>query len=316
MEMHQIRYFLAVAEELNFTRAAEKCHVAQPSLTRAIKLLEDELGGPLFHRERANTHLSELGKMVRPHLEQVFAQTQATKRLAQDFGKIKRVVLRVGVMCTIAPRHIIDLISNLQSKYQDVEIDVIDASARTLEARLLNGELEVALYANPANIHDERLHYVPLFREQFVVALPVGHPLTAQNGIRPADLNGIQYTNRVHCEFNGVAGPIWRNCGLDFKVACRSERDDWILAMVERGLGFTFLPESSLEQHPGVVARPLVEPEFWREVCLVTVRGRPHSPAVGALVHEAMRVPWFGKSAMAVSNRLSKTMIPEKQTPA
>ena len=68
MEMHQIRYFLAVADELNFTRAATKCNVSQPSLTRAIKLLEEELGGPLFHRERANTHLSELGQTVRPNL--------------------------------------------------------------------------------------------------------------------------------------------------------------------------------------------------------------------------------------------------------
>ena len=66
MEMQQVRYFLAVAEELNFTKAAEKCNVAQPSLTRAVKLLEGELGGPLFHRERANTHLSELGRMVQP----------------------------------------------------------------------------------------------------------------------------------------------------------------------------------------------------------------------------------------------------------
>lgn len=74
MEMHQIRYFLAVCEELNFTRAAERCNVAQPSLTRAIKLLEEELGGQLFHRERANTHLSELGRLVKPHLEEVFGR--------------------------------------------------------------------------------------------------------------------------------------------------------------------------------------------------------------------------------------------------
>ena len=86
MEMHQVRYFLAVAEELNFTRAAEKCHVAQPSLTRAIQLLEGELGGPLFHRERANTHLSELGRTVKPYLEQVYGQTLQAKRLAFDFS--------------------------------------------------------------------------------------------------------------------------------------------------------------------------------------------------------------------------------------
>src|SRR5262245_11508152 len=83
MEMHQIRYFLAVADELNFTRAAEKCNVAQPSLTRAIKLLEEELGGPLFHRERANTHLSELGRAVQPNLEQILVESQRAKTLAK-----------------------------------------------------------------------------------------------------------------------------------------------------------------------------------------------------------------------------------------
>src|SRR5436309_12589735 len=93
MEMHQIRYFLAVCDELNFTRAAEKCHVAQPSLTRAIKLLEDELGGALFHRERANTHLSELGRMVRPYLEQVHGQAQEAKRQALEFTRLRHTVL-------------------------------------------------------------------------------------------------------------------------------------------------------------------------------------------------------------------------------
>jgi LysR family transcriptional regulator, hydrogen peroxide-inducible genes activator len=71
MEMHQIRYFLALCEELNFTKAAERCNVAQPSLTRAIKLLEDEFGGALINRERTNTHLTELGRMMRPHLAEV-----------------------------------------------------------------------------------------------------------------------------------------------------------------------------------------------------------------------------------------------------
>jgi LysR family transcriptional regulator, hydrogen peroxide-inducible genes activator len=298
MEMHQVRYFLAVAAELNFTRAAEKCHVAQPSLTRAIKLLEEELGGPLFHRERANTHLSELGRMVKPHLEHVFHETQATKQLAREFTKLEHLRLKFGVMCTIAPSRLVDLIVAIRTKHASIEFEIVDADARGLEARLIGGELEVAIYANPANTHDERLHYIPLFREQFVFALPNGHRLAAQNGVRPADLVGIQYINRIHCEFNGVAGPVWRECGLDFKIACHSERDDWVLAMVANGLGFTFLPESCVRQRDDIIARPVIDPEFWRDVDLVTVRGRPHSPAVGALVREAMRVPWSGNSAM------------------
>src|SRR5918993_3827797 len=114
MEMHQIRYFLAVCEELNFTRAAERCNVAQPSLTRAIKLLEEELGGPLFHRERSNTHLSELGRMVKPYLEQVYDQAQEAKRQALEFTRLKKTSLKLGVMCTIQPNQLIELVSGLQ----------------------------------------------------------------------------------------------------------------------------------------------------------------------------------------------------------
>ena len=75
MEMHQVRYFLALAEELNFTRASERCNVTQPSLSRAIKLLEEELGGLLFHRERESTCLTDLGHMVLPHLQSVYDQS-------------------------------------------------------------------------------------------------------------------------------------------------------------------------------------------------------------------------------------------------
>jgi DNA-binding transcriptional LysR family regulator len=299
MEMHQIRYFLAVSEELNFTRAAERCNVAQPSLTRAIKLLEAELGGVLFHRERANTHLSELGRMVKPYLEKVYTEAQEAKRYASEFTKLKRTALKLGVMCTIAPNHLVDLVCGLQKRHPGIELEIADASAKQLEDRLLAGDLEVAIYCIPGKEPDERLHYLPLFREQFLVVLPQHHRLAAQNAVSPKDLNGEQYLNRISCEFYGYAGPIWREHGLTaWKTAYRSERDDWILAMIASGLGFGFMP-ASCATHPMVVARPMVDPEFWREVNLVTVRGRPHSPAVGALVREAMRTRWLGEPAIA-----------------
>jgi len=90
MELHQIRYFLALCEELNFTRAGERCNVAQSSLTRAIKALENELGGALFHRERANTHLSKLGQKVKPFLEQAYRHVEAAHRQADDFARLQR----------------------------------------------------------------------------------------------------------------------------------------------------------------------------------------------------------------------------------
>ena len=88
MEMQQIRYFLAVCSERNFTRASKLCRVSQPSLTRAIKLLEREFGGPLFRRERGDSPLTELGEIVRPHLSEIFAQSHSAKAHAHEFMSI------------------------------------------------------------------------------------------------------------------------------------------------------------------------------------------------------------------------------------
>jgi LysR family transcriptional regulator, hydrogen peroxide-inducible genes activator len=299
MEMHQVRYFLAVARELNFTRAAESCHVAQPSLTRAIKLLEEELGGPLFHRERLNTHLSELGRMVKPHLDQLWGEAQATKRLADGFRKMERSKLRLGVMCTIAPSQLVDLIVALQTRHPGVELDIIDDSARALNERLLAGQLEAALYCLAGRPDDERTHRLPLFQERMMIVINPAHRLAANNAIRVKDLHGERYLERIKCEFGGVAGAAFEEQGVQDETIYRCERDDWILAMAAAGLGYAFMPESSVT-HPGVVARPLVEPEFWREVSLVTVRGRPHTPALGAFVREAMRANWLGKAAIGL----------------
>jgi LysR family transcriptional regulator, hydrogen peroxide-inducible genes activator len=295
MEMHQIRYFLAVVQELNFTRAAEKCNVSQPSLTRAIKLLEDELGGPLFHRERANTHLSELGRIVRPHLEQLLKEAEQTRLAAQDFRQLKRTSLKLGIMCTVAPYQFVDLIAGVLFRHSGIELDLVDASGIELQDRLLSGDLEAAIYWLPEQEEDEktRLHRIPLFREQYMAVVNPRHRFAKANAVRAADLNGERYVCRVKCEWSGRAGAIWEARGADVAVVYRSERDDWILAMIAAGLGFGFLPEKSvahLRANSGVVARPIVEPEFWREPALVTVRGRPHSPAVGALVREAIKV--------------------------
>src|SRR5690348_15485897 len=87
MELHQIRYFLALSEELNFRRAARRCNVAQSSLSRAIRALEIELGGALFHRERAHSHLSTLGQRVYPFLAQAYAHVEGAKRRAESFAQ-------------------------------------------------------------------------------------------------------------------------------------------------------------------------------------------------------------------------------------
>ena len=301
MEMHQVRYFLAVAEELNFSRAAEKCNVSQPSLSRAIQLLEGEFGGQLFRREHSRTHLSDLGKMIRPHLETVYKAAKKAKELSRDVTKMQKTPFKLGIMSTISPNEIVDLIAALEARYEGLELRLCDASAADLRKRLLVGDLEVVIYALPGEEADERTHVQPLFSEQMVIAVNRQHRLANEVGFPVKELNGEHYIHRMNCEFAGYADHILQEKGVTCTPTFWSERDDWTLAMVAAGLGFAFMPANSVN-HPDVVGIPVIEPEFWRQVNLVTVRGRPYSPGVGALVREAMRKKWFGKRAIAVQS--------------
>src|SRR6266436_5903914 len=168
VEMHQIRYFLAVCETLNFTRAAEACNVSQPSLTRAIKGLEDELGGPLFRRERNNTHLTGLGEMMRPHLTQVLIETDAAKERAKSFAKLDDVELKLGMMCTIGPRRFVPFLQSFRERHPKARLVVQDGSNTQLQERLAQGELDVAVYGQPEDV-DERFHARRLYDERFVI---------------------------------------------------------------------------------------------------------------------------------------------------
>src|SRR5690242_6832510 len=209
MEMHQVRYFLALCEELNFTRAAEKCHVAQPSLTRAIKQLEEELGGALFRRERANTHLSEIGRTLKPYLEQVYRRAEDAKREAHEFLRLQKTTLRLGLMCTIAPTYLLDLVAALRVRHPGIELQIVDAGAPQLQDELIAGRIDIAIYALPSLETDERLHQLPLYREPFRIVLEPGHRLAAQASVRVKDLDGERYLWRVNCEMGPAADAIF-----------------------------------------------------------------------------------------------------------
>lgn len=299
MEMHQVWYFLAVCRELHFTRAAQACNVTQPSLTRAIKLLEFEFGGLLFHRDRPNPKLTELGRTVRPYLEQIEEQSHAARRHAVALKQQARMRLKVGVMCTLAPTNLIDLLTAVQTRHAHIELDISDAPAAMLQDMLFDGAIEVAITCQPQGESDGRLKYMKLFREEMLVVLPRTHPLTQLSSLTLSDLKGEKYVQRTQCEHECSIDGFFNEINLDCPTVYRSDRDDWVLAMVAGGLGFGLLGRNSIGAAP-VVARALEEPALWRTVNLITVRGRPHSAAVGALLHEAMRTSWAGAPALSV----------------
>lgn len=291
MEMQQVRYFVALAEVLNFTRAAEQCNVSQPALTRAIQQLEHELGGPLFHRERKNTHLSELGMMMRPYLESVDASSRAAKQAAMGAKKLENVVLTLGAMCTIGPQLVASLIVAFQKDNPDVEVQVIDGEARAMIERLEKGDLHVALVGVPDEM-PEQFHQVPVFSERFMVAVRRDHPWALRNSpVRVAELDGQPYVGRSNCEVFEFVRDDFASHGVFMRMVFRSPRDEWVQNMIKAGLGVGFFPEFAVTD-PELVAIPLVEPSYSRTIYLATVRGRPHSPAVGAFVKAARHHAW------------------------
>lgn len=290
MEMQQVRYFVALTKTLNFTRAAEQCNVSQPALTRAIQQLEHELGGPLFHRERNNTHLSELGRMMQPYLEGVEASARAARDAARCASKLENVTLTLGAMCTIGPQLVADLIVRFQAAHPDVEVRVVDGEAQAMFKKLEQGEIHLSLVGVPEELPPE-FHQVPVFREKFVIVLPPGHAWAQKNAIRVRDLDGMPYVSRTHCEvFRAVADDFARH-GVMPRRVFSSPRDDWVQKMIRAGLGFGFFPEHCVTD-PDLIVRPLIEPSYARTIYLATVRGRPHSPAVGAFVKAARGHSW------------------------
>ena len=290
MEMQQVRYFVALAGTLNFTRAAEQCNVSQPALTRAIQQLEHELGGPLFHRERGNTHLSELGRMMLPYLQSVEESCRAARDQARAVKKLEKATLTIGTMCTIGPQLVSDLLVRFQAQHPAVEVRVIDAGAPQMIELLEKGELEVAIVGVPGELPDS-LHQLPIFHERFVIVLPPNHRLVPSDPVRAEQLDKEPYVSRSNCEvFEPVRAELTGR-GIFLQQVFSSPRDDWVQGMIKAGLGLGFFPEFSVTD-PDLVVRPLVEPSFHRTIYLSTVRGRPHSPAVGAFVQEARRYPW------------------------
>jgi LysR family hydrogen peroxide-inducible transcriptional activator len=144
MEMRQVRYFLAVADTLNFTRAAERCHVSQPALTRAIQQLEGELGGLLLRRERKLTHLTDFGRLLEPHLRRVASDAEGAKTTAKRFLDLQQAQVRLGVMCTVGPARFMGFLAGFRNANPGCEITLVEGPPARLAEMLLGGQLDVA----------------------------------------------------------------------------------------------------------------------------------------------------------------------------
>ncbi|MFO7855583.1 MAG: LysR substrate-binding domain-containing protein [Paracoccaceae bacterium] len=293
MELHQIRYALAAARALNFTRAATACNVSQPALTRAIRALEDQLGAPIFLREGRSVMLSEFGRSILPRLEEIATQADAARSFAESWRLLRQAPIRLGVMSTIGPARLSEFLAAFERRHDGVELTVTEAPAQELRRRLEAGELDLVI-ANPVEGF-EGMRLAPLYEERYVVLLPANHPLGARDAVRLSELSGEPYVDRLACEMREAVTALCGEREVELYARFRSEREDWVQAMVAAGIGFAFMPEFAVTQ-PGLMQRPLIDPAVTRRIALASPPGRPHTPAMQALMRAAAAHAWPGRS--------------------
>lgn len=290
--MAQIRYVLAVAKHLNFTRAATDCNVTQPALTKGIRTLERELGAMLFHREGRRVLLSDFGRSMLPHLQHIAEEADAARMIAQNFRLLEKVPIRLGVLSTIGHLRLARFLARFENTHKGMELAVSEGSVTDLADRLSDGEIDIAIMTRTEALADT-FRTQPLYSERYVVVFPSDHRLGRLNAVTLRDLSGQPYVDRLACEMREMVMAVCAEMEVDLYARFRSEREDWVQAMVLAGIGFAFMPEYSVTL-PGLIQRPLTEPSVERQVCTATVPGRRHSPAVEAFLRATRQFAWPG----------------------
>lgn len=289
MEMHQVRYFLAVARTLNFTRAAEECNVTQPSLTRAVQKLEDELGGLLFRRERALTHLTDLGRQMLPLLERTYEAAQAAKALAKGIGKAQVAPLNLGIASSVESDALNEVLAEVAGGLSGFALTTAEGSSAELLEKAMKGDLDLIVIEAPADAHD-RLEPWPLFDQSYRMVARGDHSLAGRGGASLADLGDESW---IDCGEDSSARLRTAAAAAGVEIMFRHKVDS--PSQVERlllaGLGTALLPApSALDER--LCALTLIDEGLTAPVILAGIAGRQRSPAADAFVRAARARNW------------------------
>jgi DNA-binding transcriptional LysR family regulator len=290
MEMHHVRYFLAVARLLNFTRAAEECNVAQPSLTRAIKQLEEEFGHELFRRERNLTHLTEFGRRMTPFLQQCYASAAAAKTLASSLKKGGVAPLSLAISRSISLSLIMSHLTELSRAFDGLELSILRGARDDIAGNLKKGEADIAL-AGPLGELWERLESWPLFTERVFVAVTKMHRFAGRNAIEPKEFAGERLIIRSHCEMTDEFTNFLNSQQVHPNISHRLVSEQDYLVLLEANLGVGVMPESAARSMrlACVSVRGL---DLSRTVSLYAVSGRQRSAAASTFIKLLRSSDW------------------------
>lgn len=290
MEMHQVRYFLAVAKLLNFTRAAEECNVTQPSLTRAIKQLEAELGGDLFRRERPAAQLTELGQRMHPLLKQCYDAAAGARSLASSFKSGEIGALRIALAHSIDLALLIPHLNEIRRQFNRLEFRFLRGTSREVGEFLKKGEAELGIAAEIDEAWD-RLDVWPLFTEVFELVVSKEHRLAGRCTIELDDLRSEQLLSRTFCEHSRRISASLREHGIDVDHGNEISSEHDLIELVEADIGIAMVPRTSLV--PESLKRTAIAGlDARRTVSLYGIAGRQRTAVANAVMRMLRGSDW------------------------
>ena len=288
MELHQLRYFCAVARKASFTRAAEEQHVAQPSLSQQILKLESELGARLFDRLGRTVRLTEFGKVFLVRAEEILRQLGEARLEIEAMTGAEKGRINLGAIPTVAPYFLPARLAAFVRDHPGIEISVVEETTPVLLQRLQEAVIDVALLALP--ISRPGLACTELLREPLYVVLPKRHRLAMQTTVDLRQIEGDPFLlmKEGHC-FRENTLTACRRARLQFNVAFESGQFETILAMVAAGMGVSVVPQMAIAPHTGCHFIPIADERAQRRIGLVRLKNRCATRAQQLLVEYLKR---------------------------
>ncbi|MEN9939045.1 MAG: hypothetical protein RLZZ387_5624 [Chloroflexota bacterium] len=286
MELHQLRYFVAVAETGGFVRAAQRCNVAQPSLSQQIIKLEQELGQPLFERVGRSVRLTAAGEALLPRARRILLEVQDAR--AQIVGEVEagKGRLTVGVIPTVAPYLLPDAVRSFQQSYSEAHVTVLERLTERLIAGLVALEIDVCVLSLP--IDNPQIATTVLCEEALVVALPHGHPLSTRAAVAVEELRGAPFIalDDEQCFGQQVSAFCYER-QVSPAVVCRVTQLSTMLRGVTAGMGVALVPQTLAATEAGAcVYRPIAEAAPSRTIVAAWHAGRrPSQLALHMIQH-------------------------------
>jgi LysR family hydrogen peroxide-inducible transcriptional activator len=273
MELHQLRYFCAVAETGSFSRAAEQSHVAQPSLSQQILKLEDELGARLFDRLGRTVRLTDLGKTFLPRARAVLRELEAAKGDVRERKDSISGPLCVGVIPTVAPYFLPPRLIFFTRQFPQAQVTVVEEITPVLLERLRASRVDIALLALPVRGHE--FETFPLLTERLFAALPHRHRLANRRSVSLKDLRKESFLllRDGHC-FRDTAVAACDRAKVHPQIIFESGQFSSILSMVGTGMGVSIVPEMAIEKRGHCRYVRIADAEATRTIGAVVLRGR------------------------------------------